>query len=242
MPRIWNKVIGETCAALPLEQLASLDVSASQMTEQMWLRRFGKLTHLRSICAQGMAIHMLLSAMIAEPGITTSASVPTNSLTQNHSCNQRKMPPTVYFPSLHHLTIEDTSFDIDYDHESAELEGLKDCLMEHNERKAEVRKLTLSQCHRLTAEHVDKLEEIVVDVIKWCYVPPNKLQIFQVGTRQTPALQQHSMYPFFPHFNLHIIMMCMNRSRFISQIAKGALLCGAYGYLYCTISINSAVT
>ncbi|EDR14561.1 uncharacterized protein LACBIDRAFT_305271 [Laccaria bicolor S238N-H82] len=164
-PGIWNEVVGETCAALPLAQLASLDVSSSQMTEQTWLRRFGKLAHLRSIRAQGMAVHMLLLAMIAEPGTTTGASVPTNSSTRNHSRNPRKMPPTVYFPSLRHLTIEDTSFDSDYDHESAELEGLKDCLMERYERKAEVRKLTLSQCHRLTAEHVDELKDIVVDVI-----------------------------------------------------------------------------
>ncbi|EDR14527.1 uncharacterized protein LACBIDRAFT_305207 [Laccaria bicolor S238N-H82] len=165
-PGIWNKVIGETCAALPLEQLTSLDVSASQMTEQTWLRRFGKLTHLRSIRAQRMAVHTLLSAMNAEPSTTTGASVPTNSSTRKRSRNRRKiMPPAVYFPSLLHLTIEDTSFDSGYDDEYAELEDLKDCLIQRYERKAEVRKLTLSQCDRLTAEHVDELREIVVDVI-----------------------------------------------------------------------------
>ncbi|EDR14005.1 uncharacterized protein LACBIDRAFT_305345 [Laccaria bicolor S238N-H82] len=165
MPGIWNKVFGETCAALPLEQLASLDVSASQMAEQTWLRMFGKLTHLKFIRLLGMAAHTLLSAMIAEPSNTTGASARANSSTRKRSRNRRKIPPAVYFPALRHLTIEDTSFDSGYDDEYAELEDLKDCLMERYERKAEVHKLTLWRCHRLTAEHVDELGEIVVDVI-----------------------------------------------------------------------------
>ena len=164
-PGIADKIIGEMCAALPLAQLASLYVSnASQMTEQMWLRRFGKLAHLKSIRAQGMAVYKLLSAMVAEPSTVTGTSVSTNSSTRKRSRNRRKMPPAVYFPSLLHLTIEDTSFDSTYEEEYAELEALKDCLMERYERKAEVRELTLSECRRLTAEHVDELREIVVDV------------------------------------------------------------------------------
>jgi hypothetical protein len=165
-PGIGDKVIGETCAALPLEQLTSLDVSkASQMTEQTWLRTFGKLAHLRSICAQGQAVHTLLSAVVAEPSPATGTSVSAKSSTRKRSHKRRKMPPPVYFPSLLHLTIEDTSFDSGCDEEYAELEDLKDCLMERYERKAEVRELTLSQCHRLTSEHVDELREIVVDVV-----------------------------------------------------------------------------
>ncbi|EDQ99895.1 uncharacterized protein LACBIDRAFT_334651 [Laccaria bicolor S238N-H82] len=69
------------------------------------------------------------------------------------------MPLAVYFPSLLHLTIEDTDFDYD------KLEALKNCLVERYERKAEVRELTLSRCRRLTTELVDELREIVADVI-----------------------------------------------------------------------------
>jgi len=75
------------------------------------------------------------------------------------------MPPAVYFPSLLHLTIEDTNFDSGYNGEYAELKDLKDCLMERYKRKAEVRELTLSRCRRLTTELVDELREFVVDVI-----------------------------------------------------------------------------
>jgi hypothetical protein len=165
-PRIGDKLIGETCAALPLEQLVSLDVSnASEITEQTWLRRFGKLAHLRFICAQGQAVHTLLSAMIAEPSTATGTSVSANSSTRKRSRHRREMPPAVYFPSLLHLTIENMNFDSGYNAEYAELEDLKNCLMERYWRKAEVRELTLSRCHRLATEHVDELREIVVDVI-----------------------------------------------------------------------------
>ena len=160
---IEDKVIRETCAALPLEQLASLDVLSQmtgQMTEQTLLRTFGKLAHLRSIRAQGRATHTLLSAMIAEPSTTaTSTNVSANLSTWKRSCNRREMPLAVYFPSLLHLTIELGDFDY------AKLKALKDCLMKRYERKAEVRELTLSRCRRLTTGLVDELREIVVNVV-----------------------------------------------------------------------------
>ncbi|KIK01161.1 hypothetical protein K443DRAFT_576640 [Laccaria amethystina LaAM-08-1] len=164
---IWDKIIGGACAVLPLEQLASLDfVSAiRQMPEQMLLRRFGKLAHLRSIRASGLAIHMLLSAMIAEPSTATSTNVSANLSTQKLSHNREEMPPAVFFPSLLHLIIEETNFDSSCNGEYAELEDLKACLMERYERKAEVRKLTLSRCRRLRTEHVDELRELVVNVV-----------------------------------------------------------------------------
>ena len=165
-PGTGDKMIKEACAALPLEQLALVDIlNASHMTEQTWLGRFGKLVHLRSIRTQGRAVQTLLSAMVAEPSTATGTSVSSNSPTRKRSRNRRKMPPAVYFPSLLHLTIEDTNFDSGYDEEYAELEDLKDCLMERYWRKAAVRELTLSRCHRLTPDHVDELREIVVDVI-----------------------------------------------------------------------------
>ena len=160
IPGIEDKVIGETCAALPLEQLSSLDVlEAGEMTEQTLLRSFGKLAHLRFIRARELALQTLLSAMIAEPSTANSTDVSANLSTRKHSSNQREMPLAVYFPSLLHLTIEDTNFDY------AMLKDLKDCLMERYERKAEVRELTLSRCRHLTTELVDVLRDIVVDVI-----------------------------------------------------------------------------
>jgi hypothetical protein len=165
-PGIGDEVIGGACAVLPLKQLASLDVlKVSQMTEQTWLRTFGKLAHLRSIRAPMQALHTLLSAMTAGSRTATSTNVSTNLSTRKRSHNREEMPLAVYFPSLLHLTIEDTNFDSAYNGEYAELKDLKDCLMERYERKAEVRELTLSRCHRLTTEHVDELREIVVDVI-----------------------------------------------------------------------------
>ena len=151
-------LIRETCTAFPLEQLASLAVSR-QITEQTLLRTFGKLAHLRFIRVSGLAVYTLLSAMIAEPSTAvTSTDVSTNLSTWKHSSNQREMPLAVYFPSLLHLTIEDTNFDY------VTLRHLKDCLMERYERKAKVRELTLSRCRRLTTKLVDELREIVVDV------------------------------------------------------------------------------
>ena len=164
-PGIWDKVIRETCAALPLKQLASLDVLyASQMTEQTLLRSFGKLAHLRSIRARGMAIDTLVSAMIAEPRTATSTNGSANLSTRKPSRIGREMPPAVYFPSLLHLTIENIYFDTG-NGAYAGVRDLKDCLMKRYERKAEVRELTLSRCHGLTTELVDELREIVVDVI-----------------------------------------------------------------------------
>ena len=160
-----NKLIEEICATLPLEQLSSLDVfSASKMTEQTLLRSFGKLAHLRFICAPGLAVHRLLSAMIAEPSTATSTDGSANLSMQKRSHSRREMPPAVYFPSLVHLTIADMNFDSGYDGEYAMLQELKDCLMERYERKAKVRELTLSRCSRLTMELVDELREIVVNV------------------------------------------------------------------------------
>ena len=164
-PGIWDKVIRETCAALPLKQLASLDVLyASQMTEQTLLRSFGKLAHLRSIRARGMDIDTLVSAMIAEPRTATSTNGSANLSTRKPSRIGREMPPAVYFPSLLHLTIENIYFDTG-NGAYAGVRDLKDCLMKRYERKAEVRELTLSRCHGLTTELVDELREIVVDVI-----------------------------------------------------------------------------
>ncbi|KIK01168.1 hypothetical protein K443DRAFT_7101 [Laccaria amethystina LaAM-08-1] len=165
-PGIGDKIIGETCAALSLDQLASLDVlKASEITEQTLLRTFGELAHLRYIRAPALALHTLLSAMTAGPGTATSTNVSANLSTRKRSHYREEMPPAVYFPSLLHLTIKDTDFDSAYNGEYAEVKDLKDCLMERYERKAEVRELTLSRCHRLTTEHVDELTEIVVDVI-----------------------------------------------------------------------------
>ncbi|EDR14559.1 uncharacterized protein LACBIDRAFT_305269 [Laccaria bicolor S238N-H82] len=153
-PGIGDKIISEACAALPLEQLVSLDIlNARQITEQTWLARFGKLKHLQFICTQGRAVDTLLSAMMAEPRTVTGT---TNSSTGKHS--------SIYFPSLLHLTIEDISFDPGYDNKYAKLEDLKDCLMERCWRKPAVRDLVLSRCHRLTRKHVEELREIVVDV------------------------------------------------------------------------------
>ncbi|KAF8195573.1 hypothetical protein BJ912DRAFT_1141215 [Pholiota molesta] len=70
--------------------------------------------------------------------------------------------PTLYFPRLSSISLLDVNFNGGLD--GLTIENLQDCLIQRYEYGAEIEKLTLSDCIRLSEEDVDLLSEIVVDV------------------------------------------------------------------------------
>jgi len=65
----------------------------------------------------------------------------------------------VSFPKIRHIHLDC----IDFDEVSVNMP--MDCLMERDERNAEVQLLCLDDCYNVSGYDIERLEEIVVDVI-----------------------------------------------------------------------------
>ena len=155
--RYMDKVIRETCAALPLEQLVMLGVSTDiQLEQRTWASTFGKLASLSSIHVTEASLSSLVSAMTADT--ISSNSAKWQSL---HTVQAALLPrPAVSFPSLRSLTIKN----IWLIRKHADFIALKDCLMKRSEKKVQMRSLKLYDCYPLSKECIKELEEIVVNV------------------------------------------------------------------------------
>jgi len=126
-------------------QISTLDY----INSQTWVKTFGKLPLLEQVFAQGSASHSFLEALVykskaAEKSKTAYRSVSFPKLRYIH------LYGAVFFGTALNTTSVDT---------------LLDYLMERCERNAEVQTLRLDDCYHISFDDVERLEEVVVDVI-----------------------------------------------------------------------------
>ena len=126
-----------------LTQLQILEIDS-----QTWAETFGKLPLLEKVCLRVFEPRPFLEALVykreaAEKSITAYCYVS--------------------FPKLHYIHL--VGIDFQSDSPTILLDALLDCLMERYERNAEVQVLRLEDCYSLLPDEVERLEEVVVDVI-----------------------------------------------------------------------------
>jgi F-box-like len=141
-----------TCAlgAMSLPFLTQLQISTEDYIDsQTWVKAFGKLPLLEGVCVKSYSPYSFLDALVYK---TKAAE------------KSKTAYRTVAFPKLRYLHLEGAYFD-SMDPTSISVEKLMDYLMERCERKAEVQVLRLDDCYYITYDDVERLEEIVVDVI-----------------------------------------------------------------------------
>jgi hypothetical protein len=130
--------------------LTQLQISTLNYVDSLtWVKTFGRLPLLNRVCVQGFTSHSFFEALVYK----TQAAEKSETAYRN-----------VSFPRLRHIDLEDTGF-CATDPESSYVDNLLDCLMERYERKAEILVLRLNGCFYISSNDVERLEEVVVDVI-----------------------------------------------------------------------------
>ena len=135
-----------TCAfdAMNLTFLIQLQISTEDyIGSDAWVKTFGKLPLLERVCVQSYSPYSFLEALIYK---------------------KKSVDRNVPFPQLRYIHLEGAYFDA-MDKTSTSVEKLLDYLMERCERKAEIEVLRLDDCYCISSDDVERLEEIVVDVI-----------------------------------------------------------------------------
>ena len=115
---------------------------------QTWIRTFGKLPLLERVYVQGYSARSFLEALVYKTKAAEKS--------KTAYCN-------VSFPKLRYIHL--VGIDFESDSPTTLLDALLECLMERYERNAEVQVLRLENCYSLLPDDVERLEEVVVDVI-----------------------------------------------------------------------------
>ena len=139
-----------TCAfdVINLSFLTQVQISTpDHIDSQTLVKTFGKLPLLERVCVQRSALCPFLEALVYK---TMAAE---ESEEAYHS---------VSFPKLRYIHLEGTDF---FTRRAKVIDTLLDCLMERYERNAEVQVLRLDNCYDISSNEVERLKEIVVDVI-----------------------------------------------------------------------------
>ena len=150
-PQPHNHVKALTCAfdAMSLPFLTQLHISTlDYIDSQIWVETFGKLPHLRRVSVQGSTSSSFLEALAYKTKAAEKS--------KTAHCN-------VSFPKLLFIDLEGTFNS--RDPRSILVDMLLDCLMERCERKAAVQVLRLCCCYNTRSDDVERLKEIVVNVI-----------------------------------------------------------------------------
>ena len=151
-PQPHNHVKALACAfdAISLPFLTQLQISTSDYIDsRTWVKTFGKLPLLERVCVQNYATHSFLEALVYKKKAAEKSKIAYHN---------------VSFPKLRFIHLDGTDFDGTISG-SISVDMLLDCLMERYERNAEVRVLRLDDCYYISSDDVERLEEIVVDVI-----------------------------------------------------------------------------
>jgi hypothetical protein len=141
--------------AMNLPFLAQLQISTlDYIDSQTWVKTFGTLpllerVYLESFTPQSYAPRSFLEALVYK----TEAAEKSIKAYRN-----------VSFPNLRYIHMEGADFFPKYGI-SLSVDMLLDCLMERYERNAEVQVLRLDDCSSISSYDVERLEEVVVDVI-----------------------------------------------------------------------------
>jgi hypothetical protein len=151
-PQPHNYVQVLTCAfdAMSLPFLTQLRISTLDFVDsQTWVKTFGKLPLLKRVSVESRAVKSFLEALVyktkaAEESITAYRNVS--------------------FPKLRYIHLEGNDFGKTIPG-SISVDMLSDYLMERCERNAEVQVLRLDGCYYISPDDVERLQEIVVEVI-----------------------------------------------------------------------------
>ena len=146
-----KKALSCALGAMSLPFLTQLQISTDDYIDsQTWVKTFGKLPRLERVCVQNNSPYSFLDALVYK----------TKAVEKSKTAYR-----TVSFPKLRYLHLEGAYFDGTFEETSISVDRLLDYLMERCERRAEVQVLRLDDCYYLTYDDVERLEEIVVDVI-----------------------------------------------------------------------------
>ena len=147
-PHNHDKALTYAFDALSFPFLTQLDISIEDdhIHSQTWVKTFGKLCLLNHVCL--CVGYTVLGSFLEALVYQTKAAEKSESAYRD-----------VSFPNLRHIDLGNTSFS------TKRVEMLLDCLMERWERKAEVQVLRLNDCYCVSSGDVERLKEVVVDVI-----------------------------------------------------------------------------
>ena len=148
--RNYAKALSRAFDVMSLPLLTQLQISTlNWIDSKTWVRTFGKLPLLELVCVKGYTPHSFLEALVyktkaAEQSITAYRNVS--------------------FPKLRYIHLQGSDF-FETESNSISVNILLGYLMERCERNAEVWVLRLSDCNYISSDAVERLKEIVVDVI-----------------------------------------------------------------------------
>ncbi|KAG6854044.1 hypothetical protein C0991_011249 [Blastosporella zonata] len=161
-----DNITASLCRSIPIAHLRSLRMAyVDGITPKAWTGIFGFLPKLHTVHIAGDSAHTLISALREDVPIElTSPVTPGGMLGIKRPGLRRRRSaiPSVYFPHLTTLTMEDVSFEEHAD--TPPFENLQTCLMERSERKSEIQELRLRECSHLYEEKIDELKELVPTV------------------------------------------------------------------------------
>jgi hypothetical protein len=123
--------------------------SLHHIDSQTLAKNFGKLPLLERVCVQGSSPNSFLEALVCK----TKAAEKSKTAYRN-----------VSFPKLRYIHLEDVDFSAT-DSMDTSVDMLLDCLTERYERDAEVQALRMDKCYYISSDEVERLKEVVVDVI-----------------------------------------------------------------------------
>ena len=130
---------------MSLSSLTHLQISTSDhIDSQTWVMTFGMLPLLEQVCVEKHTLSPFLEALVYK----------TKGAEESEAAYR-----SVSFPKLRYIHLEGTEF-----YESL-IDLLLDCLMERYERNAEIQVLRLDDCYDISSVVVERLKEVVVDVI-----------------------------------------------------------------------------
>jgi hypothetical protein len=137
--------------AMSLSFLTQLEISTSdEIDSQTWVKTFGKLPLLERVCLQDFEPYPFFEALAYK----TKAAEKSETAYRD-----------VSFPKLRYIHLVGTGFQFIAKRSSTLLDTLLDFLMERYERNAEVQVLRLEDCCYISSDLVERLKEVVVDVI-----------------------------------------------------------------------------
>ena len=149
-PHSHEKALACAFDVMNLSFLSQLQIDTLyHIDSQTLAKTFGKLPLLERVCVQGSSPNLFLEALVYK----TKAAEKSKTAYLN-----------VSFPILRYIHLEGTGFSATGSMDTS-VDMLLDCLMERCERNAEVQTLRLDECSYLSPDDVERLDEIVVDVI-----------------------------------------------------------------------------
>jgi hypothetical protein len=148
-PHSHEKALACAFDVMNLSFLTQLQIDTLyHIDSQTLAKTFGKLPQLERVCVQNSASSFLDALVYKTKAAEKSKTAYLN----------------VSFPKLRYIHLEDVGFFVTGSM-GASVDMLLDCLMERCERNAEVQTLRMDDCYDISYDEVERLKEVVVDVI-----------------------------------------------------------------------------